>query len=140
VNGQRILSETNEFGSANGCQSQDCPEFKGVFMRYLGRLTASVGPSTFGYASFAAEAVPFLHQNAEMIWSNSAVIPTHAPIPIDILPEKWNAPAQNTYYQQTQTAGLDALIADINQHIIATPPPPPPPPPPAPAPRAAGCR
>ena len=102
----------------------DCPEFKGLFVRYLGRLAHGSPPSLA-----SARALGLLARNAEAIWANR--LPATVPVSCSTqflffygcaetsgvsLPLDWNAPpgalaGQN--YEAAMTSGLDGLIAAI---------------------------
>jgi hypothetical protein len=105
----------------------DCPQFKGVFMRYLGRFVNGAQPQWGQYANygyqFTAATTTFLTSNANAIWAHSANG--------TLLPELWNYPAVSGYdswdAQTSSTSALDAMIATIG---LQGPPPPAPPPPP----------
>jgi len=131
VNGQPILTERNDDGTATACEQDsaaNCQEFKGVFMRYLGRLLASTNP-TISYCTdgwntpFAPLALTFLNNNANQIW-------TMGNAQGGVFPEKWSIKspefppsegmkfraefeAAPAWYQPAQTSALDAIIADI---------------------------
>jgi predicted alpha-1,6-mannanase (GH76 family) len=107
-----ILTEVGDANGAGGClSSPDCPEFKGVFMRYLGRLLAGASSTAPGYAAFAPAARRYLDTNANQIW---AMRQSQASGP-DVFPEDWNRPEipPAAAYQPTETSALDAIIAAI---------------------------
>jgi hypothetical protein len=113
--GARILTEVPDSGGNNGCGPPDCPEFKGVFMRYLGRLVARVSYAKTG--CFVPSTLKFLDDNAKRVFQLGLADG-------GIFPEKWNAlvvqsttPQSEGYwlYQPAMTSALDAIIADIQR-------------------------
>jgi predicted alpha-1,6-mannanase (GH76 family) len=127
-------SSTGCFIGPTGDQnSGDCAEFKGIFMRYLGRLTYESWPTTAtGDLSFRSDATTFITANANAIWQNRAgETGSSAQLPVT-----WGydtrSIAGNWNYQPAMTSGLDGLIAAIPAQGPPAPVVPPPVVPPAP--------
>jgi hypothetical protein len=141
LRGAAILTEKRDDDPNNGCfTDQDCSQFKGIFMRYLGRLLSGASPDAT-HPDFAPTALKFLDDNATEIWNNGVAEGkittsetygadngliflglTEVDFPVGgAFPEKWtvvqNPPPQQ--YQQAQTSALDALIADIQDPCVA---------------------
>src|ERR1019366_3889182 len=60
-----ILTEP-AFGDCSN--SPDCPQFKGVFMRYLGRLDQGVPKFSF---TTTGRYIDFIQNNASAVWANT---------------------------------------------------------------------
>jgi hypothetical protein len=124
-----ILTEPSDVGgSQNGCLNDsngNCPEFKGILTRYLGRFVDGLGPfqgfMPYSLTPFLTSAGAYLEQNANAIWANS--------VSPGMLTENWSVQQSYGSYpsQPTETSGLDGLIAAIWLPTIAPPPPGPPP-------------
>ncbi len=118
------------------CNDNDnCPEFKGVFARYLSRLAYGSVPSPF-----TARAQELLRANADAVWTHR----TASPLPVGchtdvgsftcgeeagtLLPLEWNGGAvgSGANYEPAMTSALDALIGAIPlpSHIFSAPTPP----------------
>jgi hypothetical protein len=116
--------------------SADCPEFKGVFMRYLARVAYGSVPS-----KFTVQARAFIEANAGAVWKNGADASVYMDCKTGVtgfgcsqgagvlLPLDWSGPAvlDGQIYQPQMTSALDALIAAIPtpSPIFGTPPLPP---------------
>jgi len=133
TDGGQALYEKNDptcVDPRTGGVNADCPEFKGIFMRYLARLAYSDA----GIDASSAQA--FLAKNALTIWENrsaDASVPSScatqglygcADASGIILPLEWNsadAEPQAAMYQPAMTSALDGLIAGIPAPASARP-------------------
>jgi predicted alpha-1,6-mannanase (GH76 family) len=104
--------------------NNNCPAFKGLFMRYLGRLAKASAPS-----EFSTRAAGFLEWNADAIWAGRLLtaVPTNCRTELLVayrcdtaegisLPLDWNAHRGSLAgwnYQAAMTSALDGLIAPI---------------------------
>jgi predicted alpha-1,6-mannanase (GH76 family) len=92
-----------EFGDES-CGGDDCPQFKGVFMRNLGALEcALVDPST--QADRAAISA-FIGKTADSIWLHDRVS-GESPV----FGRRWEGPANGDINFITQSSALDSLVA-----------------------------
>ena len=104
--------------------NNNCPAFKGLFMRYLGRLAKASAPS-----AFTTRAAGFLEWNANAIWAGRLVtaVPIRCRTELLVayrcdtvegitLPLDWNAHRGSLAgwnYQAAMTSAMDGLIAPI---------------------------
>lgn len=98
VDDRGVLHETCE---ADGCGA-DGPQFKGIYMRSLGKLEAALGTGRFR---------AFLAHNADHLWNAGRG-------PSDALGLTWSGPFSGGDAVR-QTSGLDALVAAIPQAFDA---------------------
>ncbi len=116
--GPALAERTNESCDGN----VDCPEFKGIFIRYLARVAYGSVPS-----DFTGRAQGLIQKNAEIVWGHQASVG----VPIDcrsgfvdfnceeeagvMFPLDWNGMAAGVgpSYEPATTSAIDALIAAI---------------------------
>jgi predicted alpha-1,6-mannanase (GH76 family) len=104
-------------------ESNNCPEFRGIFMRYLARLAYGSAPSPM-----TKRAAAFIATNADAIWSHrgkgdvfvdcksgGTLAYGCSQIPGVFLPLDWNTSVEPTgqAYQSATTSALDGLVAAI---------------------------